>query len=68
MKFNKILKELYSEEKARLWVWLAKFDGKEFVCSRCSGKEFYQHTPRGMEHFSVSRVVAGSRRIFCATQ
>src|SRR3990170_3794946 len=43
MKFNKILKELDSEEKARLWVWLAKFDGKKFVCPKCSGESFYQH-------------------------
>ena len=32
MKFSQLLKELNSEEKARMWVWLAKFDGKEFVC------------------------------------
>ena len=43
MKFNKILKDLDSEEKARLWVWLAKFDGKKFVCPKCSGESFYQH-------------------------
>ena len=43
MKFHKILRELDSEEKARLWVWLAKFDGKQFVCSRCQREEFYQH-------------------------
>ena len=43
MKFNKILKELDSEEKARAWVWLAKFDGKIFVCSKCQRDQFYQH-------------------------
>lgn len=43
MKFNKILKELDSEEKARAWVWLAKFDGKEFCCTKCSSEDFYQH-------------------------
>ena len=43
MKFNKILSELDSEEKARAWVWLAKFDGKEFCCSACNGEQFYQH-------------------------
>jgi len=43
MKFNKILKELNSEEKARLWIWLAKFDGKEFVCPKCINENFYQH-------------------------
>jgi len=30
MKFTKILQELDSEEKARSWVWVAKFDGKNF--------------------------------------
>ena len=29
MKFNKILKELDSEEKARALIWLAKFEGSE---------------------------------------
>lgn len=43
MKFNKILKELDSEEKARAWIWLAKFDGKEFVCSKCGNESYYQH-------------------------
>lgn len=43
MKFNKILKELDSEEKARAWIWLAKFDGKEFHCSKCGSEYFYQH-------------------------
>ena len=43
MKFNKILKELDSEEKARAWVWLAKFDGKIFSCLKCQHEDFYQH-------------------------
>lgn len=43
MKFSKILRELDSEEKARLWVWLAKFDGKRFVCSRCQFEDCYEH-------------------------
>lgn len=43
MKCTKILKELDSEEKARTWVWLAKFDGKVFSCSKCHHEEFYQH-------------------------
>ncbi|MHA2040141.1 MAG: IS1595 family transposase [Promethearchaeota archaeon] len=43
MKFNKILKELDSEEKARAWVWLAKFDGKIFSCPKCKYESFYQH-------------------------
>jgi hypothetical protein len=43
MKCNKILAELDSEEKARSWIWLAKFDGKEFSCMKCSGEKFYQH-------------------------
>jgi hypothetical protein len=43
MKFGRILSELDSEEKARAWVWLAKFQGKEFVCPKCAGESFYQH-------------------------
>lgn len=43
MKFNKILKELDSEEKARAWAWLAKFDGKIFLCPKCQHENFYQH-------------------------
>ncbi len=35
MKFCKLLSELDSEEKARAWIWLAKFDGKEFICPKC---------------------------------
>lgn len=43
MKFSKILKELDSEEKAQAWTWLAKFDGKKFVCPKCNSEDFYQH-------------------------
>lgn len=43
MKFNKILRELDSEEKARLWVWLMKFEGKKFVCPKCRCEECYEH-------------------------
>lgn len=43
MKFSRILRELDSEEKARAWVWLAKFQGKEFVCPKCSAESYYQH-------------------------
>ena len=43
MKFTKILQELDSEEKARIWVWAAKFDGKNFLCPKCQHEEFYQH-------------------------
>jgi len=32
VKFCKLLSELDSEEKARAWIWLAKFDSKEFIC------------------------------------
>ena len=42
MKFGKILTELDSEEKARAWIWLAKFDGKEFMCPHCFGEKYYQ--------------------------
>jgi len=42
MKFGKILVELDSEEKARAWVWLAKFDGKEFDCPACHRDVYYQ--------------------------
>jgi len=43
MKFCKILSELDSEEKARVWIWLAKFDGKEFICPKCRNENYYQH-------------------------
>ena len=43
MKCSKIMRELDSEEKARAWVWVAKFDGKEFDCPKCRHEEFYQH-------------------------
>lgn len=42
MKFGKILTELDSEKKARAWIWLAKFDGKEFMCPHCFGEKYYQ--------------------------
>lgn len=41
--FSQLLKELDSEEKARAWIWLAKFDGKEFHCAKCAHEKFYQH-------------------------
>ncbi len=44
MKCIEILHELDSEEKAQLWVWLAKFDGKEFMCPKCQGEHYYQHS------------------------
>jgi hypothetical protein len=43
MKFCKLLSELDSEEKARAWIWLAKFDGKEFICPKCTHATYYQH-------------------------
>lgn len=43
MKFSQLLKELDSEEKARSWIWLAKFEGKEFCCPKCQHEIFYQH-------------------------
>ena len=43
MKFCKLLSELDSEEKARAWIWLAKFDGKEFICPKCSNETCWQH-------------------------
>lgn len=43
MKFCRILSELDSEEKARVWIWLAKFDGKEFICRQCSNETYWQH-------------------------
>jgi transposase-like protein len=60
MKCSKIMRELDSEEKARAWIWLAKFDGKEFICPKCEGEEFYQHKKKSPEireckqcHFEV---------------
>ncbi len=43
MKFCNIISELDSEEKARAWIWLAKFDGKEFICPKCTNATYYQH-------------------------
>jgi len=43
LKFSQLLKKLDSEEKAQAWIWLAKFEGKEFSCSNCHHEEFYQH-------------------------
>ena len=43
MRFSKVLKELYTEEKARIWIWLTKFDGKEFICPKCQCENYYQH-------------------------
>ena len=43
MNFSQLLKELDSEEKARAWIWLAKFDGKVFHCPKCAHEKFYQH-------------------------
>ena len=42
MKFGEILKALDSEEKARAWIWLAKFDGLEFMCPECQNTKYYQ--------------------------
>ncbi len=38
MRFWKIMNELNSEEKARAWIWLAQFDGKEFTCPKCKNE------------------------------
>lgn len=43
MKFCKLLSELDSEKKARAWIWLVKFDGKEFICSQCINETYWQH-------------------------
>lgn len=43
MGFWRIMSGLDSEEKARAWIWLAKFDGKEFVCPKCTNETYYQH-------------------------
>lgn len=65
MKFCKIMSELDSEEKARAWIWLAKFDGKEFICPRCSNETCWHHrkNPEVREckkcHFEV-RLRAGT--------
>jgi len=41
MKFCKLLSDLDCEEKDRAWVWLAKFDGKEFICPKCRNEHYY---------------------------
>jgi len=43
MRLSKVLSELNSEEKARSWIWLAKFDGKKFCCPKCQNESYYQH-------------------------
>ncbi|MCP3680937.1 MAG: hypothetical protein GY782_12050, partial [Gammaproteobacteria bacterium] len=43
MKFSQLMDELDSEEKAHAWVWLAKFEGKEFCCPKCHSALYYQH-------------------------
>jgi hypothetical protein len=43
VKFHRLLKALNSEDKARTWIWLAKFDGKKFACPRCQYERFWQH-------------------------
>ncbi len=43
MKSVKIHKEIDSEEKARQWVWKARFGGKNFICPQCEGESFWQH-------------------------
>jgi transposase-like protein len=43
MKFSRILRELDREDKARLWIWLAKFEGKEFECPKCRHGSYWQH-------------------------
>src|SRR5690349_19687729 len=35
-----------SEEAARELMWRSKFDGKDFVCPRCTHEAFYQHNSR----------------------
>jgi hypothetical protein len=65
MKFCKLLSELDSEEKARAWIWLAKFDGKEFICPKCRNATYYQHRKKAEVrkcktcHFAV-RLRAGT--------
>ena len=56
MKFTKILQELDSEEKARIWVWAAKFDGKNFLCPKCQHEEFYPHKKKALKFGSVKIV------------
>ena len=35
-----------SEEAARELLWRCKFEGKDFVCPRCTHEDFYQHQSR----------------------
>jgi hypothetical protein len=43
MRFSKVLKELDTEGKARIWIWLVTFDSKKFICPKYQGKNYYQH-------------------------
>jgi transposase-like protein len=38
--------KICSEEAARALLWRSKFDGKDFVCPRCTHEDFYQHNSR----------------------
>lgn len=35
-----------SEEAARDLMWRCRFEGKDFICPRCTHEEFYQHNSR----------------------
>lgn len=38
--------KICTEESARELLWRSKFDGKDFICPRCTHEEFYQHNSR----------------------
>ncbi len=38
--------KICSEEAAREVFWRCKFEGKDFICPRCTHEDFYQHNSR----------------------
>lgn len=37
-----VLKSILSEDQARHWFWLNRFNGKQFCCTHCNSEVFYE--------------------------
>lgn len=46
LKSSQFFEKIKSEEDARDLVWRSRFDGKVFVCPKCSSTKFWQHEAR----------------------